>query len=252
MRTLLDWLTRSGPAASLIVCLVGSWASDACAENPEARFAAMTPEQVRQYEAEVSEAYRSGDRSIATLRRVVDLALIPPKLNTSPLPPYDYDQLDYGMTIGIERTRKGRLWAVWVGGEDGPKAFMVAATSDDDGETWSKPRLVIDSQSPNLPLPRSVIVGTLWTDPLDRLWFFFDQVMNHWDGRDGLWATICEDPDAESPQWSAAPHLAWPRAEQADGSLDRRVVVAGVSSASVRAAILCRKISSRNSIPIAA
>jgi hypothetical protein len=198
----------AGLAASWIVYVVGCWASDASADGPEARFAAMTPEQVRQYESEVSDAYRSGDRSVATLRRVVDLALIPPRLNTSPLPQYDYDQLDYGMTIGIERTRNGRLWAVWVGGEDGPKAFMVAATSDDNGETWSKPRLVIDSQSPNLPLPRSVIVGTLWTDPLGRLWFFFDQVMNHWDGRDGLWATICEAPEAESPKWTE-PRRIW-------------------------------------------
>ena len=142
------------------------------------------------------------------MRKIADLALFPPKLNTSPLPDYDYDQLDYGMTIGIERTPKGRLWAAWVGGEDGPKAFMVAATSDDNGETWSKPRLVIDSQSPNLPVARSVIVGALWTDPQGRLWFFFDQVMHHYDGRAGLWAAVCENPDAENPHWSE-PRRIW-------------------------------------------
>ena len=27
-------------------------------------------------------------------------SLVPPRLNTNPLPQYDYDQLDYGMTIG--------------------------------------------------------------------------------------------------------------------------------------------------------
>lgn len=183
-------------------------ASVALGESPEAPFAAMTPQQVRRYEDEVREAYRAGDRSPEAMRRVADLALIPPKLNTSPLPEYDYDRLDYGMTISIERTPKGRLWAAWVAGEDGPKAFMVAATSDDDGETWSKPRLVIDSQSPRLPLPRSVIVGALWTDPLGRLWFFFDQVMNHWDGRDGLWAAVCENPDADQPEWSE-PRRIW-------------------------------------------
>ena len=177
-------------------------------ESPEARFAAMTPQQIRQYEDEVRQTYRAGDRSPETLRRVVDLAFIPPTLNNSPLPQYDYDRLDYGMTIGIERTPKGLLWAAWVAGEDGPKAFMVAATSDDDGETWSQPRLVIDSQSPRLPLPRSVIVGALWTDPLGRLWFFFDQVMNHWDGRDGLWAAVCENPDADQPEWSE-PRRIW-------------------------------------------
>ncbi|MBT3290046.1 MAG: exo-alpha-sialidase [Victivallales bacterium] len=161
----------------------------------EARFAQMSEEEVRAYE-------------LTVMRSIADLALIPPKLNTSPLPKYDYDQLDYGMTIGIERTPKGRIWAAWVGGDDGPRAFMVAATSDDDGETWSKPRLAIDCQSPGMPIPRSVIVGNLWTDPTGRLWFFFDQTMNHFDGRGGLWAAICEDPDADMPNWSA-PRRLW-------------------------------------------
>ncbi len=65
----------------------------AAAEGPEAPCAAMTPRQVRRYEDEVREAYRAGDRSPETMRRVADLALIPPKLNTSPLPEYDYDRL---------------------------------------------------------------------------------------------------------------------------------------------------------------
>ena len=149
----------------------------------------LTPEQARAVELKV-------------LQQVADLSLLPPRLNTSPLPQYDYDQLDYGMTIGIARTPRGRLWAAWVAGDDGPKAFMVAATSDDDGATWSKPRLVVDSQAPHLPLPRSVIVGNFWTDPLGRLWFFFDQTMNHYDGRQGVWVAICENPDAGSPTWS--------------------------------------------------
>ncbi len=161
----------------------------------EARFVAMTAEQIRDYEIDV-------------MRKIADLTLIPPTLNTTPLPDYDYDRLDYGMTIGIERTPGGRLWAVWVAGEDGPGAFMVAAKSDDDGATWSKPCLVVDSQPKHLPFKRSVIVGNLWTDPLGRLWFFFDQVMNHFDGRGGLWATICDHPDADKPEWSA-PRRIW-------------------------------------------
>ncbi len=162
---------------------------------PEAVFAAMSPDEERAYQRKA-------------MRAIADLTLIPPKLNTNPGPKYDYDQLDYGMTIGIARTPKGRLWAAWVAGEDGPGAFMVAATSDDDGDTWSKPRLVIDSQTPDLPVPRSVIVGNLWTDPLGRLWFFFDQTMNHYDGRAGLWYAICEDPDGGNPTWSK-PRRLW-------------------------------------------
>lgn len=163
--------------------------------NPEERFAEMTSDETRAYEIKV-------------MREIADLALIPPKLNTSPWPEFDYDQLDYGMNIGIARTPKGRLWAAWVAGGDNPEAFMVAATSDDNGETWSKPRLVINSQSKKLPMRRSVIVGNLWTDPSGRLWFFFDQVMEHFDGRGGLWAAICDNPDAESPKWSS-PRRIW-------------------------------------------
>ena len=146
--------------------------------------------------------------SPAEVRRVADFALVPPVLNTSPLPQYDYDKLDYGMTIGIERTPKGRLWACWVAGGDSPKAFFVLATSDDDGETWSKPRLVVDAHSKELPTDRSVLVGNLWTDPLGRLWLIFDQSMDMFDGRAGVWMAMCENPDAEKPTWSE-PRRIW-------------------------------------------
>ena len=180
------------PLTTLLLVTPGAFCAD---DDTEARFAAMTPAEVRAYESDV-------------MRRIADLALIPPRLNTSPLPEYDYDRLDYGMTIGIERTPKGRLWACWVAGGDSPKAFFVLATSDDDGETWSKPRLVVDAHSKNLPMDRSVLVGNLWTDPLGRLWLIFDQSMDMFDGRAGVWAAVCENPDAEQPLWPA-PRRIW-------------------------------------------
>jgi predicted neuraminidase len=145
---------------------------------------------------------------IKRMEQIADLALVPPQLNTSPLPEYDYDKLDYGMTIGIERTPGGRLWACWVAGGDSPKAFFVLATSDDDGESWSSPRLVVDSHSKDLPAERSILVGNLWTDPLGRLWLIFDQSMDMFDGRAGVWAAVCKNPDAETPTWSE-PRRIW-------------------------------------------
>ena len=139
---------------------------------------------------------------IAKMEKIADHALVPPVANTSPLPRYGYDRLDYGMTIGIERTPKGRLWACWVAGGDSPKAFFVLATSDDDGETWSDPRVVLDSHAKGLGAERSILVGNLWTDPLGRLWLVFDQSMHMFDGRAGVWATVCENPDADEPRWS--------------------------------------------------
>ncbi|MEZ6124647.1 MAG: sialidase family protein [Planctomycetaceae bacterium] len=157
--------------------------------------------------ADSAEATAEHER-IRRLETIADAALVPPVLNTSPLPRYDYDRLDYGMTIGLERTSKGRLWACWVAGGDSPKAFFVLATSDDDGESWSKPRLVLDSHSDQLPMDRSILVGNLWTDPLGRLWLFFDQSMQMFDGRGGVWAVVCSNPDSEIPVWSA-PRRIW-------------------------------------------
>ncbi len=169
--------------------------SSVFAENPAAQFVAMAFDDDR-------------DSEIEAMEKIADLALIPPTLNTSPLPDYGFDRLDYGMTIGIERTPGGRLWACWVAGGDSPKAFFVLATSDDDGEHWSPPCLVIDSHAKDHPRDRTVLVGNLWTDPLGRLWLIFDQSMDMFDGRAGVWVSICENPDAKEPVWSK-PRRIW-------------------------------------------
>jgi sialidase-1 len=137
-----------------------------------------------------------------SLQELTDPALVPPVVNTSPLPEYDNDRLDYGMNLGIAMTSNGRIWASWVGGGDNDKAYIVLASSDDDGGSWSKPRLVIDPHDDNLPLRRRAVVGNLWTDPKGRLWLFFDQSMGMFDGRAGSWFTLCENPDTNDPTWS--------------------------------------------------
>ena len=170
-------------------------------KEKEIQFFNMTEEEVKEYEFDL-------------WRKIADLALIPPKINTAPSTKYDSDQQDYVMALTNEITPKGRHWAAWIGNEDGPKAILLAAKSDDDGKTWSKPCLVIDSHisdfpiGPGFPVGRTVILGNFWTDPLGRLWLFFDQTMNHHDGRGGLWVTICDNPDADNPVWSV-PKRIW-------------------------------------------
>jgi predicted neuraminidase len=125
-----------------------------------------------------------------------------PVINHSPLPKYSYDQLDYGMTISIERTPGGRLWACWVGGGDSDAGYFVLASSDDNGETWSDPRMVIDPHSADIPCTRRTLVGALWTDPMGRLWLFFDQSLSYFDGRAGDWYIRCDNPDDDQPAWT--------------------------------------------------
>ncbi len=137
-----------------------------------------------------------------------DLGLEPPAINVAPGPEYSDTERDYGMTIGIERTRGGRLWAAWVAGGDSELGYFVLATSDDDGATWSKPRVVINPTEPPRGLQRRTLVGNLWTDPTGKLWLFFDQSLGYFDGRAGAWAITCDNPDAASPQWST-PRRIW-------------------------------------------
>lgn len=138
-----------------------------------------------------------------TLRQIADLALFPPVINSNPGPEFNFDQYDFALTDGIERTPKGRLWSAWMAGEDGPLSFVVAMSSDDNGETWTRhPRLVINGHSRNQPFARSNLAANFWADPQGRLWLFFDQGMHQTDGRAGVWASVCENPDAENPAWS--------------------------------------------------
>ena len=113
---------------------------------------------------------------------------------------------DFGREFpGLERTSNGRLWAVWFTGgtTEGPDNYVVVVTSDDDGETWSPPMLVIDP-----PGRVRAYDPCLWHDPLGRLWLFWAQSEGFFDGRAGVWAIRCDDPESEEPTWSAPRRLA--------------------------------------------
>ena len=71
--------------------------------------------------------------------------------------------------------------------------------SYDGGYTWTDSKFVIDPHSESLPCARRTIVGQLWTDPLGRLWFFYDQSMTYYYGSATNWYSICENPDSDNP-----------------------------------------------------
>jgi len=106
---------------------------------------------------------------------------------------------------GIERAPNGRLWATWYGGGpgEGPHNYVMLSTSADDGETWSGLTLVIDP-----PGRVRAFDPCLWIDPLGRLWLFWAQAVQLWDGRAGVWAIVADNPGDERPQWSEPRRLA--------------------------------------------
>lgn len=104
----------------------------------------------------------------------------------------------------LERTAAGRLWAAWYSGGpgEGHENFVILSHSDDDGATWSPPVLAI--------APEGYVRAydpCLWIDPRGRLWLFWAQSFGQWDGRAGVWAIVCDQPDTAQPAWSAPRRL---------------------------------------------
>ena len=107
----------------------------------------------------------------------------------------------------IARSRGGRLYAGWYsGGRREPSLFNynLLVRSDDEGLTWSEPILVINSVTDKLLQSLDI---QLWLDPAGRLWVFYTQrnynSLPQWTPEHlNTWAVICDDPDADEPQWS--------------------------------------------------
>lgn len=137
-----------------------------------------------------------------TDRAIIDYSLQPIPINFTPGNEYSDSARDFAMARGIERTVGGRIWAAWVAGGDNEYAYIVTATSDNQGVSWSTPRFVIDSIDAPDALQRRARVCNFWTDPTGKLWFFYEQSMGSFDGRGGLWAITSENPDAATPTWS--------------------------------------------------
>jgi len=106
------------------------------------------------------------------------------------------------MIIGMDRTPKGRLWGCWTGTGDKVDGYFLLATSDDGGQSWSKPRLAVGPRIATDQRLSGALVGNLWTDPLGRLWLFFDQQLGDPQGRITNWFIRCDNPDAAEPFWT--------------------------------------------------
>jgi AraC-like DNA-binding protein len=134
-----------------------------------------------------------------------DLALKAVNLNRAPSEEYAAPFRRFQGIPAIERTGNARLWAAYYSGgtAEGPENYVLVTISDDDGRHWSSPLLVIDP-----PGRVRAFDPCLWLDPLNRLWLFWAQSYGLYDGRCGVWASICSNPDDASPQWSAPRRIA--------------------------------------------
>ncbi|HJP33713.1 MAG TPA: sialidase family protein [Candidatus Latescibacteria bacterium] len=143
-----------------------------------------------------------------------------PRVILDPGPEYADSTRQFQGIPGIERATSGRLWSTWYGGR-GPGEdhlnHVLLATSDDDGDTWSSPCLIVD---PDGDGPTRAYDPCLWHDPGGRLWLLWAQgYEKHADAAAGVWAITTTDSDDERPSWSTPRRLC-------DGIMMNKPVVA--------------------------
>ncbi len=99
---------------------------------------------------------------------------------------------------GLERTPKGRLFVSWYSGgtkEPAPENTVYLSYSNDNGKRFSAPVPMAGPRGGDRTFD-----PTLWLDPQRRLWYIFNRG-NKDQGRHGVYARICERPDAATPVW---------------------------------------------------
>jgi len=101
---------------------------------------------------------------------------------------------------GIERSAGGRLFVTFYSGGpgEGYGNYCALLQSDDDGTSWRDPVAAVYAGD-----DARCFDPCLWMDPLGRLWWTFS--VQH---DDGVWYSVCENPDAPAPDWPQPRRLA--------------------------------------------
>lgn len=113
--------------------------------------------------------------------------LTPAKVIVNPGAEYQRAARIWQGVATIACAESGRRWAAWYTGErtEMPGNYVVLAYSDDDGQTWQDPAVVI------APVEGCRACDPcLWIDPTGKLWLFWQQSgeFKYYDGSVGVWA----------------------------------------------------------------
>ncbi len=98
---------------------------------------------------------------------------------------------------GIAATGSGRVWVAMQAGGANADGCIVLSYLDNKGKKWSIPVAVVTAEEGS-----SVGNAVLWTSPEDGLWLFYSVSKGRFDGRAGIRAMVCNNPDDAAPSWS--------------------------------------------------
>lgn len=108
----------------------------------------------------------------------------------------------------LEITDQGRIWASWFTGGEWELStgnFALVSYSDDGAQSWNHAAYAVEHPDKAVQVTKP----EFWTDPDGRLWLFWVQHTGtgNFDGRMGVWASVCAEPDAATPVWSEPQRL---------------------------------------------
>jgi hypothetical protein len=139
------------------------------------------------------------------LDNIHDASLAPATILLNPGEKYAPSTRKWQGIPGIECTDGGRLFATWYsGGEgEGPENYVLVQSRASGAAEWEAPLLVIDP-----PGKVRAFDPVLWIDPLQRLWLFWAQSFQWYNGRAGVWFIRCDAPDADRLAWTEPRRIA--------------------------------------------
>lgn len=131
-----------------------------------------------------------------------------PIVNFEPGTLYGDDNRYFGICSSIAKTSGGRLWCGFSSGgiSEGHFNYGVVVVSDDDGHSWSAPRIVFDTDGIG-PIRSDHVVT--WVTPQGELWIMWNQYPEGLRGpNSSLWVISSSNPDDQSPAWTDPRKLA--------------------------------------------
>ena len=116
--------------------------------------------------------------------------------------------------------------------------FVVVLLRDRDTEPFGEPYLVVEA--PNAVC--RTFDPVLLIDDGGRLWLFWSQSYTYFDGRAGVWAAVCEDPDAPKPVFGKPRRFA-------NGVMMNKPVILSTGEWLACCALWCDEFSDYNDLP---